>query len=268
MRYINPLLLKTKYRNRSQYSISFHGIPTIFSTTDSHSKSWFYPRYDHGRVHEPAVTYSLVEEFKKAEVFFDVGTHLGFYTCIAGKMMPMGQVVGFEMDVLSFQLLEENVRLNQLDNVTIHNTAVVAMPGTVRYPTNTTPNAGLSIQTDITTKNNCIEVAATSIDSYCEENTLTPDLIKIDVEGAEIQVLKGMANTLRQYPKLYIELHENLLPNFDSSIQEVITLLHDAGYQTYEIIEHRKNSRGALRPITFDSLPKGNPMIIASQKAH
>ena len=261
-KWINPILLQTKYRDRDEYSIIFAGVKTTFLTKDYYSKSWFYPRYDNGRYHEPAVTQMLVKDFQQKKVFLDIGAHLGFYTCIAAKIMEDGEAIGFEMDERCADLAMNNVAINYLNNAIIHNTAVASQPSRVRYKKNTRPDAGLSIDPNI--QDNFIEVYATSIDTYCEDYELTPDLIKIDVEGAEMEVLKGMENTFKHPLKIYIELHEKLLPKFNTSIKEVIAFLHAHNFKVYEILEHRKTSQAELRLITSDTPPTGNPMIVAT----
>ncbi len=263
-RWINPILLRTKYRNRSKYCITLAEVTTCFLTEDYYSKSWFYPRYDNGRYHEPALTQMLLKDFQQANTFMDIGAHLGFYTCIAGRIMKNGVVVGFEMDKLCAELASNNVAHNCLENSIVRNVAVTSQPSLVRYKANAQPNAGLSIAPNIS--HDFIEVPSVSVDSYCEDHKITPDLIKIDVEGAEMEVLKGMKETLGNSPKIYIELHEKQLPKFHSSILEVISFLHSHHFNVYEIMEHRNNLQPSLRLITLDTLPLGNPMVVAVQE--
>lgn len=111
----NPALalvyLKSKLFNffnmKKQYIMECNDIKTIYSTTDKHSKHWFFPHCGGGKIHEPIITKMLIDSLNKTDIFVDVGTHLGYFTCIAGKILTKGKVYGFEVDKHAFKLLEK-----------------------------------------------------------------------------------------------------------------------------------------------------------------
>jgi FkbM family methyltransferase len=77
--------------------------------------------------------------------------------------------------------------------------------------------------------------AAIAIDSYCADNGLTPELMKIDVEGAEISVLEGAHRTLRESrPIMFLSVHPQFITELGRSITEIDDLLSDANYSVFD----------------------------------
>ncbi|MDH5233056.1 MAG: FkbM family methyltransferase [Gammaproteobacteria bacterium] len=122
-----------RLKKLSRFKTTIGGHDIQFSTEDEYSNNWFYPRYVGGRIHEKNVTNTLIKELASAQCFVDVGTNLGWYTCVASKALPHGKIYGFEMDQLNFDLLKKNIELNECQNVEIFNYAVSDAPGEVVY---------------------------------------------------------------------------------------------------------------------------------------
>jgi hypothetical protein len=81
-----------------------------------------------------------------------------------------------------------------------------------------------------------LHVSGRPIDVLVHENNLEPGLIKIDVEGAEMLVLKGAFATFRKYQPIVIaEMDDRLLSELGSCSSEMVELLIDAGYQVFDI---------------------------------
>ncbi len=138
------------YRDLKTIAITLNGIAVRFSTEDEYSKSWFFPRYAGGRIHEGVVTEMLIEALQSARCFVDVGTNLGWYTCIAAMQMRGGIVYGFEMDDLNFALLEKNIAINNCPNVEVFNLAVSDSSGVVSYERDENrPNPGFCLDVNI-----------------------------------------------------------------------------------------------------------------------
>jgi len=89
-----------------------------------------------------------------------------------------------------------------------------------------------------------VELPAVSIDDYCDENALTPDLIKVDVEGAEQWVLEGAQKTLERHrPVLIVSLHEYWMPPGHNET----TVLAILGSWGYRIADERIASGSGVR---------------------
>jgi len=259
------------YRFIRKYKTTIKGVAVEFSTRDDYSNSWFFPRYAGGRIHERAVTDKMVNEFQNSKCFVDVGTHLGWYTCLAAKHMPNGIVYGFEMDDMFFHLLKKNVALNKCDNVEAYNVAVFDSAGTVNYrreDNRYSPGFRLRTNTTNGSSNGVVSVQSVALDDFFQEEGVVPDLIKVDVEGAEMNVLMGMRNTLQAHkPVLFLEVHPSNLNDFDTSVTEILALLADANYEVFEIEDMRnQDARGQMTPLNRDAVMEDNTMLYATAK--
>jgi FkbM family methyltransferase len=158
---------------------------------------------------EPEVTRTLTSTVKQGMTVIDIGAHIGYYTLLLAKCVgPSGRVFSFEPHPGNFDLLRENVQLNKLVQVQVLNQAVFSRAGeiTISIP-DEQPNSGNgSVCLDTGVQQ--FRVSAVSLDAFCKEFMVRPDILKMDVEGAEYEVLKGAQGVLAQFrPKLLIELH-------------------------------------------------------------
>ncbi len=155
-------------------------------------------------------------------VVLDVGANLGAYTLLFGQWVGAeGRVFAFEPAPEARRGLERHVALNGLrDRIVVRPEAMAAAPGVARFRA-----AGpLGDNRIVGAGHGGIEVATTSIDAFCRERNLRPGLIKVDVEGAELDVLKGARGTIAAAGPalgLYIEMHPHLWAAFGTSRAEI-----------------------------------------------
>jgi len=256
-----------KYVNEPIFVANLNGFEINFSTEDSYSNRWFYPRYANGGVHERKVTEMLMEALRGAKCFADVGTNLGWYTCIASKCLPTGVVYGFEMDDLNFDLLHRNLELNSANNVQAYHAAVSDSEGTVSYERNgSNPSPFFQMKQGTSgPSSRTVSVKSITLDQFFDGTKTLPDVMKIDVEGAEFSVLKGMTRILREHrPVLFLEIHPTYLKRFGSSTKELLTLLIEFGYRIVQIESMRDDEQVLqLTPLTADSVIESNDMLYA-----
>ena len=256
------------YRNATEYKLRLRGRTTRFSTESPTAHRWFYPRYAFGRLHERPATMRMIEDFQHAHCFADIGANLGYYTCLAGQFMRGGEIHAFEMDADNFALLQSSVALNDSTVDThLNNVGISWRSGTIRYPR--TPgdhNPGLSIyDPEPATTAEYVEVPAISIDEYFEERPVTPDLVKIDVEGAELDVLLGMTETLKSAQRMYIELHPPNLLSAGRTPAEVLATLADQ-FRIYHLPGHRSQKVESWREVTPTTSIVDNTMLLAIRR--
>lgn len=137
-------------------------------------------------------------------VVFDVGAHVGFYTLLASRLVgPGGMVVAFEPSPRNLRFLEEHLEQNGCENVRVFAAAVVETPGRVRW------RAGADSFGGSIAAHGEVEVEALALDDLIARGGLPPpDLIKIDVEGAELAVLRGARATLQEHgPAILLATH-------------------------------------------------------------
>jgi FkbM family methyltransferase len=159
---------------------------------------------------EPGVQQALAELLEPGMTFYDVGANMGFFSLIAWRRVgPHGRVRSFEPLPESARTLRHNVALNRAENVEVVEAAVGARPGRAQLAvTAESVQAHLAeIETDTPTLG-FVEVGVTSVDAEVAAGRPSPDIVKIDVEGAELAVLEGMRKTFERHPPTVIcELH-------------------------------------------------------------
>jgi len=139
--------------------------------------------------------------FRDGGTFFDIGANIGSYTLVASEQ-GNAQVVAFEPHPTTVTLLSENVRLNGRKNVTVCPLALGQRDGSLWL----TDCAGSSINHSVTQGDGrTVEVPCRRGDTFCGERGLTPQYVKVDVEGFEFDVLTGFGAQLHCVELLLIE---------------------------------------------------------------
>lgn len=129
-------------------------------------------------------------------VFVDVGANIGLFTVTAARLNPRVRVFAFEPNPTSYGLLQENIELNGLTNVDAAQAAVGETRGRASLDISS-PHAGChSILSSGTRR---MEVPVICLDDFFAEKKLFPSLIKVDVEGYEPRVLRGMKSIPREH---------------------------------------------------------------------
>jgi FkbM family methyltransferase len=152
--------------------------------------------------------YEKQEQFrqtiKPGDVVYDVGANVGFYTLLASVLVgPPGKVISFEPLPRNLALLRRHIQLNRLRNVEVYAGAVSGKPGTARFDAEGLPEMGhLSDRGQF-------EVEVFQLDELVASGRIPPpQVMKIDVEGAELDVLEGASRLLREHrPVILLATH-------------------------------------------------------------
>ena len=165
----------------------------------------------------------IIERFlpKQGDIVVDIGAHMGRYTIISSKRVGAnGKVVAIEAHPSNFEMLKSNIKLNQLTNVTPLNYAVYSKETKIKLYL-PDEESGYTMHHSIMsnyvftkykdkTEDKFVEVSANTLDYLLQLNEITDvNWVKIDVEGAEFEVLKGASNVLSKSKDiaLLIEVH-------------------------------------------------------------
>ena len=191
------------------------------------------------KVYEKKILAYLNNLITTPMVIYDIGANIGLYSLILAREYPSSQIHAFEPERQNFFKLIRNIELNLLKNVTAHLIAA----GEERkigslYLQGELPGQGEhSLVNPVSKLYTPIEVW--DLDTYVRiKKVPSPDLVKIDVEGYELQVLKGMAGLLKsKKPKLIIEVHQCLIKE-----QQLYKFLKKYKY-TIKEISHDKTRR-------------------------
>lgn len=237
-------LRKVMYVSTNSFRVELGGKYANFATLDDHSKRFFLYRYNDGEMHEPPVSQELIARLKGAKVFADVGAHLGYYGCIAGTVYPDLKLFLFEMNHNLVELIERNLAANKLDSAIVVNQAVSDRRKQISYADGSV-DAGLSMTDagDHSGDEGAVTAEAVSLDEFFGEKGVDPDVIKIDVQGAEMEALQGARKIIeRRHPVIFLEVHPKLVGSFGVSVPDIYRFLTNNGYdQIYLINEHRKD---------------------------
>ncbi|MGB7539389.1 MAG: FkbM family methyltransferase [Anaerolineales bacterium] len=137
-------------------------------------------------------------------VVFDLGGNVGYYTLISAvRAGPRGRVFVFEPLPRNLDFLRRHLALNRIGNVTVIDAAVADRSGTVRFAEDASTSKGRIGESGT------LEVRSIALDDWIEEGLLpAPDLIKIDIEGAELLALRGARRMLAaSHPPIFLSTH-------------------------------------------------------------
>jgi FkbM family methyltransferase len=163
----------------------------------------------------------VLEKYVGSGLVIDVGGNTGYQTYFHSQY---NNVVTYEPVPELFDVLKEN--LKNLDNVTFINKAVGAACGTVKLYVDVN-RLSMTSQAPLV-ENEEIEVPIVSLDSEDHEDVC---FIKVDVEGFELEVLKGAVNTIEKYkPTCMVEIYEPWCEKLDTSIEEHFKFFVDRDY--------------------------------------
>ena len=159
---------------------------------------------------------------RPGDVVLDVGANLGAYTLLFGMWTgTRGHVYAFEPAPLPYAGLQAHVALNALSgHVTAVPLAVTSADGSADFLADGADGANRLVRDQDSAAAGVVKVAATTLDSFCRERGVTPHVIKIDAEGAELDVLRGARDTIRASGKtleLYVEMHPHLWSSFGTT---------------------------------------------------
>lgn len=180
---------------------------------------------------EETVQSTLEAQLSAGKTYVDIGANFGLHAMLGAYYVGTnGKVMAFEPVPANLQLLRRNITLNGFDSVSeIFECALNAEGGSDMQMTiepGLSPAASLAENFD----GEKILVPTRTLDDCLKEASQIPSLIKIDVEGAEHEVLKGATETLKRGPALLIEVHSFALPSFNSSPEQLNSFLAEFGY--------------------------------------
>lgn len=197
---------------------------------------------------------------KKTKCFFDVGAHIGIVTLPVAKIIEgSGKIFSFEPSKNNLFYLKYHVKKNKLKNVQIIEKAVSSRNEHSSLYESDQPT-GMSSLIPIEDKKITIRSSVESItlDEFCDKNKIKPEIIKVDIEGSEIELLKGSRRIMKQLkPVFFLSYHPEHIKEIGYRKDKILTLLDELNY---EIIDFKFRKPKTLKNSEYFVFPKSlNP---------
>lgn len=191
---------------------------------------------------ERPVQEALTQQLHHGDVFYDVGANVGFFSLIAAKRVgSAGCVYSFEPVAENVESIRDNAKINQLENISSFEVAVGQTNGTDELLL-TEWDGGATLSTSVvkpSEPSSRRNVRVVALDDFIQEERLRiPTVVKIDVEGLELDVIQGMARTIsKSKPVLLFEIDDGNLDSFCRRWQELDQLITSFGYRIIHLEE-------------------------------
>lgn len=171
----------------------------------------------------------------------DVGGNIGQTSMeLSGMVSHNGRIWAFEPDPLNYSKFKTHLELNDLPNIEAINKGLGSHEHQARMMPKTEHNRGGS-NVQLEDHGQGVQVEITTLDRFVADRGIRANLIKIDVEGYEMEVLKGAEGTLRsQRPILFVEVDDELLRAKGTSPSAVIAFVEALGYNILKAGSHER----------------------------
>jgi len=197
-------------------------------------------------IFEPNMQAIYARYLRDGHVVFDLGAHQGFLAMLAAKLVgERGAVHAFEASPANFTKLEGNLRLNGVRNCRPVHAAVSDRNGSVQFSASIHDMGNTYLPSSPYFVNQpAVEVRTLTLDDYVRrERAELPDFVKIDVEGAEFDALRGAETLLTsKRPVLYLETHNVHNPGVDGRCLQYLAAM---GYRIGEVIDQTPDNSTA-----------------------
>ncbi len=205
-------------------------------------------------VFDPHIVALLRSTLRSEDVLVDVGAHIGWFSVIGSKLA--GHVVAIEPDPDNWRHLRTNLRINGCENVTAYPVAAGQADGHTRLYQSFEHRGDhqLSVVGD---RKDYKKVRVRSVDNVLAEAGKRASWIKLDTQGSEAAILRGMRRTLDSRPRLVLEFWPRGLQRCGSSADELIALLAAIDGEVW--ITHEENSAERIELGALAALARAPP---------
>jgi FkbM family methyltransferase len=226
---------ESNYNTAAQSSMGFWYAGNVFDAGDI---AYGIARNGQVEKFETDTVKKILSILPENYIFFDIGANTGYYGIMSSFLHPNSYTHSFEPIPNFSQKIRETIELNRLSNINVHTHAVgssnetkhiyLSGSGTTFIPEFT----GISEKDAATTK-----VQIIPLDTIVNQIKSVPHFIKIDVEGFELEVLKGGIQSLAQKPIIFVEIADTIRrkgfeythPTYSQTIETLTRL----GYEGY-----------------------------------
>jgi FkbM family methyltransferase len=266
---LKQLLIRRHWQQNKSFKIEVDGVTAVFDSSDFLSNIFFW----HGDFsgYEPSLCAFLAKRIKTSKVYADVGGNVGVFSVLPALLNPNCKIFCFEPDVTLKPLILRNMKLNRVDEtrIAIISTAAGDRDGNLEYPPHAYGFLANICKEDVSIYNVKYNAPVIRLDDYFRQQGADPDLLKIDIDGAELAALRGMSRILKEIkPDLLLEVHPVHLTRLGSNASEVCDFLRKFDYQFYLLDDFRNSTTSRLKQIAnFDKLasPTGDMVFVSTK---
>ena len=204
----------------------------------------------------------LSDYLSEGDLVLDIGAFVGTHTLMMRELIgESGEVYLFEPQPDCINLLEKTIYANRFDNCSIIPKLVGQEDGTQELMTTKSPDSTSNV-TDRDPWNrgyDSVSVGMTRLDSFLHDNHIEEvDFIKVDVQGAELQVIKGLGTRLADVSTIYMEIHSKYIANVPEEVSDLFDTLHSKG----DIIRVDANTPNVVENAEEIMFERKHPTII------
>jgi FkbM family methyltransferase len=212
---------------------------------------------------------------KEGDVVVDLGANIGYFTLLAARLVgKKGKVYAFEPEPINYSLLTKNIKLNRYDNVVPEQKAVSNVKGMIKLFLSDKDTGAHTlrqhhVEREFATKQfgAFVEVESVVLDDYFKNRERSIDVIKMDIEGAEVAALSGMDRILKENQdlKIFSEFYPSAIREFGDLPEEFARkLMDDYHFSLFAIDYIPRRAKGYLKVNNVDelmSLLKGREVV-------
>lgn len=228
------LFFKNRNKNKRFFKMKINGSYMILDGTDRGiSRELLYI----GR-REHYSTEFIKTFLKPGDICVDIGSNIGYYALLESQLIgENGKIFAIEPSRQNIKLLKKNIEINNYNNIVFFKKAVgsknhsgfLGLSESANQHSFVNKNLGPSIPVE--------EVQIVSLDAFLADKPY-PQFIRMDVEGYEGEIIKGMKSILKEKKplKIFIEFH---CPLLDDKGKELLSVLNDAGFIIKAVFKER-----------------------------
>ncbi len=214
--------------------LTLYGTPFDFYVGNTDGQKWYTGTTEDQDWHWPEMKFVKDHLSAEGEVVLECGGHHGLTATLISKWIgAKGQLITFEPNNENTEIIAKNIGLNNLANVKLEPKAVGAATGTIKIAHSSSNSYVLKGG-----ERAGEDVPLVMLDDYAH---LRPTYVKIDVEGFELEVLRGARKILKTHPKLAIELHTDMIERYGAKVDDIFDVIDDGGYDFWVQWEMDKN---------------------------
>jgi len=227
-------------RIRSTYPLAIQDTEVNFTAANP----WVVSKNKERFNSEKQVLLDVFSEINEGDVFYDIGANTGLYSLFVAKKSPTHNVVSFEPYPPNLDVFQNDIDRNNLNNIRIFDFALSDTNGSISFDVPAQQQAGYGSASINPEKEGSSTVSTSTTDNVIREYDLpSPNIVKIDVEGSEDLVIRGMEETLSSTDcrLIYCEVHVSgnewrpSISEFGSDIKKIKTTLENHGFTVEEM---------------------------------